>query len=263
VELGITAGADGSVPAGPVPVTGEATISLSLKIAIGIPTESHGKDKKSLPTQDPDNLGGALDELVSAFEKIDNEAKLRIQVMKFLVDHKVKVAITVGGEVGGGFGISGDSFKWGFSKRAIFGQNIEQIKTTKHLRIGVKADAKASALNNGAQADCEFSIGIFGGGEHSCKLTVDLKFLNVTKTYVEGASKVEGVSGGGKEDPGEAPILNSDGVEAKASVELFVSASYTLVLDAETFDAAKGGDGGDKKKKKKGAADRWKELQGS
>lgn len=93
---------------------------------------------------------------------------------------------------------------------------------TKALRVGIKATAAASALSTGAQAQCEFSLGIFGKGDHYCKLNIQVKFLNIDHTFITGDTAVKSPT---QKGPGGADAGKVGGVEVKASVELFVSAS--------------------------------------
>lgn len=118
-EFGITVDASGTVPGGPIPIALDATISANIRFAIGIPDTNYVANATGLTSLTPTALEADLAKVVTTLKTLTNEGQIRILVLKFLTDHKVRIAITVGGEAGGGFGINHDTVSWGFSKRPI------------------------------------------------------------------------------------------------------------------------------------------------
>jgi len=93
-----------------------------------------------------------------------------------MTTHNIKIVVSFGGDVGAGFGVSakGVDATWGFSARPIYGRNINAFVNTKLLKVGLKLNAKAQILGQGAKSNCEFSIGILGKGDQFCKLDINI-----------------------------------------------------------------------------------------
>jgi len=101
---------------------------------------------------------------------------LKKNVKNFMSSHNIKIVVSFGGDVGAGFGVSatGVDATWGFSTRPIYGRNINAFVNTKMLKVGLKLNATAKILGQGAKSNCEFSIGILGGGDQFCKLDINI-----------------------------------------------------------------------------------------